>query len=158
MPEGEVQRIVKSAKILYGARLIDFPFQKNIHQLPQGDFIDCLYDLVFKEDANATANFKEMLYAKFGAGICERFLIPYNEKLYACDLAELDVDAMGRFFPHADFKAIVRNFKYPDNASYNDTFTYPRGGAIEYVKALKQQVPDSGLLGERLLSVDVDIA
>ena len=38
-----------------------------------------------------------MLYAKFGRGICERFLIPYNEKLYACDLAELDKDAMGRF-------------------------------------------------------------
>ena len=26
---------------------IDFPFQKNIHQLPQADFIDCLYDLYF---------------------------------------------------------------------------------------------------------------
>ena len=40
-----------------------------------------------------------MLYARFGRGIAEKFLIPYNEKLYACDLATLDNDAMGRFFP-----------------------------------------------------------
>jgi protoporphyrinogen oxidase len=84
-------------------------------------------------------------------------LIPYNEKLYACDLAELDADAMGRFFPYANLEEIVRNFKEPDNRSYNATFTYPEGGAIEYVRALLQQVPDAKLaLGERLVSLDLD--
>ena len=52
-----------------------------------------------------------MLYARFGRGIAEKFLIPYNEKLYACDLATLDKDAMGRFFPHADLTDIVRNMR-----------------------------------------------
>jgi protoporphyrinogen oxidase len=90
-----------------------------------------------------------MLYARFGEGICEKFLIPYNEKLYACDLATLDKDAMGRFFPHADLTDIVRNMKVADNASYNATFTYPEGGAIEYVKALASAVPPGGVaLGE----------
>ncbi|MEW5988716.1 MAG: NAD(P)-binding protein [Chloroflexota bacterium] len=155
MPAGEVQRIVRSSKILFGDRLIDFPFQKNIHQLPQADFIECLYDLFFREETEVT-NFKEMLYSKFGRGICERFLVPYNEKLYACDLAELDVDAMGRFFPYADLKDIIRNFKHADNSSYNATFTYPRGGAIEYIKALKAQVDDSQVsLQERLLYLDL---
>ena len=62
-------------------------------------------------------NFKEMLYARFGRGIAEKFLIPYNEKLYACDLATLDKDAMGRFFPHADLTDIIRNMRSPDNAT-----------------------------------------
>ena len=35
----------KNTKIYYGDRLIDYPFQMNIHQLPQQEFIDCLYDL-----------------------------------------------------------------------------------------------------------------
>ncbi len=39
-----------------------------------------------------------MLYEKFGKNISEKFLVPYNEKLYACDLNMLDSDAMGRFF------------------------------------------------------------
>ena len=38
--------------------------------------------------APAETNFKEMLYARFGRGIAEKFLIPYNEKLYACDLGD----------------------------------------------------------------------
>lgn len=38
-----------------------------------------------------------MLYCKFGRSIAEKFLIPYNKKLYACDLDKLDKDAMGRF-------------------------------------------------------------
>ena len=42
-----------------------------------------------------------MLYQKFGKSIAENFLIPYNEKLYACDLDELDEESMGRFFPYA---------------------------------------------------------
>jgi protoporphyrinogen oxidase len=156
MPPGEVSTIVKNAQVLFGDRLIDFPFQKNIHQLPKDEFIDCLYDLYFREQRDYD-NFRDMLYAKFGRGICERFLIPYNEKLYACDLAELDVNAMGRFFPYADVDEIIRNFKRPDNRSYNATFTYPRGGAIEYIKALQAGVaPERICLGERLEAVDVD--
>jgi protoporphyrinogen oxidase len=156
MPPGKVRRIAKCAKILFGRSLIDFPFQKNIHQLPKEDFIDCLYDLFFREEKEAQT-FKEMLYSKFGRGIAERFLIPYNEKLYATDLATLDTDAMGRFFPHADLPEIVRNFRNPDNSSYNATFTYPRGGAIEYILALCREVPDERVsLGESVLRIDLD--
>jgi protoporphyrinogen oxidase len=157
----EIRTIARSSKISYRGRKIDFPFQKNIHQLPQDEFIDCLYDLYFARAPGAAQpsperNFKEMLYARFGRGIAERFLIPYNEKLYACDLATLDKDAMGRFFPHADLTDIVRNMRTADNASYNASFTYPRGGAIEYVKALASAVdPASIATGEALVSIDL---
>jgi hypothetical protein len=97
-----------------------------------------------------------MLYARFGRSIAEKFLIPYNEKLYACDLATLDRDAMGRFFPHADLTDIVRNMKAADNATYNATFTYPAGGAIEYVKAIASAVrPGPIALEEALVSIDL---
>ena len=33
-----------------------------------------------------------MLYGKFGVSIVEKFLRPYNEKLYAVDLRKLDKD------------------------------------------------------------------
>jgi protoporphyrinogen oxidase len=98
-----------------------------------------------------------MLYARFGRSIAEKFLIPYNEKLYATDLSTLDKDAMGRFFPHADLTSIVRNMKVADNASYNATFTYPEGGAIEYVKALASAVRPGGVaLSEPLREIDLE--
>jgi protoporphyrinogen oxidase len=160
MPGLEVRVIHKRSFISYGGRLVDFPFQKNIHQLPQEEFIDCLYDLYFARAGQGEPpperNFKEMLYARFGRSIAEKFLIPYNEKLYATDLGTLDKDAMGRFFPHADLTDIIRNMRAPDNASYNATFSYPEGGAIEYVKALASEVRPGGIaLEEPLVGVDL---
>lgn len=156
MPSDEVVTVTKNSLIYFDGCWVDFPFQKNIHQLPKQDFIDCLYDLYFREDGEASS-FKQMLYQKFGAAISEKFLIPYNEKLYACDLDSLDADAMGRFFPYANLDEILRNMKRADNDSYNATFTYPKNGAIMYVNALKSEIPDEKVrLGEGLESVDVD--
>jgi protoporphyrinogen oxidase len=160
MPGQEIRTVHKRSFISYAGRMIDFPFQKNIHQLPRAEFIECLHDLFFARAGSAPPaaedNFKQMLYARYGRGIAEKFLIPYNEKLYACDLGTLDREAMGRFFPHADLPAIIRNMRTPDNASYNATFTYPRGGAIQYVKALASEVPPERIaLGEALLEIDL---
>ena len=160
MPGQDIRTVTKRSLIRYGDRDIDFPFQKNIHQLPRDEFIDCLVELYFRDeksaDDEAPRSFQDMLYRRFGRGIAERFLIPYNEKLYACDLDELDKDAMGRFFPHADVADIIRNMRRPDNASYNATFTYPLGGAIEYIRALLHDLPESMIsYGERLVGIDL---
>jgi protoporphyrinogen oxidase len=150
-----VLTIVKDARIYWKGGLIDFPFQKNIHQLPREDFIDCLHDLYFRDDRPASS-FLEMLYAKFGRSIAEMFLVPYNEKLYATDLSTLDVDAMGRFFPHAKLEEIVRHWKGGRDGGYNATFTYPEGGAIQYVNAMMKGVDAEKLsLGERVERIDL---
>lgn len=164
MPGQRILDVEKRSLIRWKDGFVDFPFQKNIHQLPQEDFIDCLHDVYFADLANRTGkpsetpdpSFKGMLYRRLGRSIAEKFLVPYNEKLYACDLGSLDQDAMGRFFPHADLTDIVRNMKTPDSASYNAHFTYPEGGAIEYVKALASAVPENAIaLSEALVSVDL---
>jgi protoporphyrinogen oxidase len=159
MPGQRVRTVEKRSFIAYRGRLIDFPFQKNIHQLEQEEFIECLYDLYFAEEATngLERNFQEMLYRRYGRSIAEKFLIPYNEKLYACDLAALDRNAMGRFFPQANFTDIVRNMKVADNTSYNSNFTYPEGGAIEYIKALASAVNEEAIcLEEPLIELDLE--
>lgn len=135
IPPERLVEPVKNTKIKYKDRYVEYPFQKNIHQLPQEEMIDCLYDL-FNNSQTDYSNFKEMLYCKFGASIAEKFLIPYNTKLYACDLNKLDKDAMGRFFPYAEKEEIIRNFRAEDNKSYNASFMYPKDGAFEYVKSI----------------------
>ena len=157
MPGQRIVTVEKRAFIRYGGLDVDFPFQKNIHQLDKPDFIDCLVDLHFRAGGDGPpTSFKEMLYQRFGRGIAEKFLIPYNQKLYACDLDTLDADAMGRFFPYAEVDDIIRNMRQSDNESYNSTFTYPIGGAIEYVNALLHDLPEGTVsYGERLVEIDV---
>ena len=139
MVHDDIRYCEKHTQIFYRQKYIDFPFQKNIHQLDQDEFIDCLYDL-FTTTGNDYFTFKQMLYAKFGQSIAEKFLIPYNE----------------RFFPYADKEEIIRNFKKTNNNSYNSHFTYPRGGAIEYVKSLASYIGKSNIcLNECVKSIDV---
>jgi protoporphyrinogen oxidase len=154
MGEQRVLRIQRDSRIWYADRFIDFPFQKNIHQLPKAEYEQCVRDLEERSEQKG-GNFKDMLYSRYGRGIAEKFLIPYNEKLYALNLAALDPDAMGRFFPHASVDEILRSADEPGNDGYNATFTYPEGGAIQYIEALAQGVRgDRIALGERVLAID----
>lgn len=145
MNKDDIVDVIKETRIKYKDLLVDYPFQKNIHQLPKEELIDCLYDL-FADREEVCGNFQEMLYSKFGKSIAEKFLIPYNEKLYACDLNTLDKDAMGRFFPHANKTEIIRNFRNSDNASYNNSFIYPKEGAIEYIKSIVEYIDSDKIL------------
>ena len=158
MPGQDIRTVVKKSFIRYAGHDIDFPFQKNIHQLPKAEFLECLVDVFFRPTGDAPpASFKEMLYRRLGTAITEKFLRPYNEKLYATDLDRLDPDAMGRFFPHADIADIIANMRPgASDGGYNATFTYPAGGAIQYINALLVDLPPGAVAcGEPALSIDL---
>lgn len=157
MPKDDIIYNDKCTKILYKGKFIDFPFQTNIHQLEKEEFIDCLYDLFNKEEKDKYDNFLDMLYGRFGKSIVEKFLKPYNEKLYAVDLTKLDVDAMGRFFPYADKEAIINNMKNSKVNSYNASFLYPKNGAASFIKILYDSLDkDKVLLDTSVVSLDLD--
>lgn len=133
----EILTVDKITNIYYKDTLIDFPFQYNIHQLPKDEFIECLYD-VFKNTFIDKTTFKSYVKSILGNAICDKFIIPYNEKLYACDLNTLDHDSMGRFFPPTlEFKELMEKIKTNSNVkSYNDSFIYPVNGSYEFVKSI----------------------
>jgi len=142
--KGKVLDVQKKTSIYYNTKLIDFPFQANIHQLPADEFLKCLVDL-FEEDSNKKKinSFKDFIINKYGQSICDKFLIPYNEKLYATDLNNLDWKAMGRFFPSVSKENIVRSFGRKKVSSYNDVFTYPKDGAEAYVQSIVSQIKNT---------------
>lgn len=154
--ESEIIRQNKETKIYYKGKLIDYPFQTNIHQLDKEEFIECLYDLFVKDQNLAYRDFLEMLYAKFGRSITEKFLRPYNEKLYATDLKKLDKDAMGRFFPYADIEAIIRNMKEKRTKTYNDEFLYIKKGTGVFVDRLFEKINrDKVLFDTSVVEIDI---
>lgn len=155
MAEQKIHVVEKNTKIKYKENYIDFPFQKNIHQLEKDEYIECLIGLIERNNIQEPSNFKDFVLNTFGKAISEKFLIPYNEKLYACDLNKLDSNAMGRFFPHADFKEIILNARKKENNSYNNQFLYPEGGAIEFVKAIANEVDTEAIsFNEKIIKID----
>lgn len=147
----------KNTYIYFEDKLIDYPFQMNIHELSKDKFIDCLYDLFNKQEKEVYNNFLDMLYGKFGISITEMFLKPYNEKLYATELTKLDKDAMGRFFPYANISEIINNMKNHSNTSYNNTFMYPKKGAQVIVNKLCEKVDmNKVVLNTSVTSIDLN--
>lgn len=141
--ESEMLQVTKITDIDYKGNIIDFPFQFNIDQLPEKEYKECLQDLDNLGETDLST-FKSFVRSTLGKGICNKFIIPYNEKLYACDLDELEYDSMGRFFPKNKTK------------SYNDTFIYPKGGSYEYIKSvLKRLDTNRILLNTELISLDL---
>lgn len=156
MPKDDIIYNEKCTKICHNGKMIDFPFQTNIHELEKEEFIDCLYDLFNKEEKEKYDNFLDMLYGKFGKSIVEKFLKPYNEKLYAINLEKLDVDAMGRFFPYADKEQIIKNMKKSEVNSYNSSFMYPKNGAGSFIDVLYKPLDkEKVLLNTKVNSVDI---
>ena len=160
MPDQEIRTIVKESTIRYAGLDLPFPFQKNIHRLPHDEFVECLVDVFFAAQAAHAAppaSFGEMLERRLGKSITEKFLRPYNEKLYATDLDTLDVDAMGRFFPHADLTDIIGNMRPgARDGGYNATFTYPAGGAMQYIHALLRDLPPASVrISEPVQAIDL---
>ena len=119
--------VEKNTKIFLKNRLVDYPFQSNINQLDNSDFKKCLEDLK-KANNQSGSSFLEMIYNRFGEGICNLFLKSYNEKLYSCDLNVLDKNAMGRFFPQIDKNIIINSLQKKQIKTYNDSFLYPKNG------------------------------
>lgn len=155
--ECDVSTVTKKTHIHYKNNLIDFPFQNNIHQLPTDEFIECLYDLYNKNDGEIKT-FTDFVKNTLGESICNKFIIPYNQKLYACELDKLDYDAMGRFFPKpTNFDDLLKQLKNNNKSvSYNDTFIYPTGGSFEFVKSILKRVDENKIsLNTEILEIDV---
>ena len=154
---GELAVVQKRCRILYRGRRIDYPFQTHIHQLEKAELIDCLYDLFHRRPKDHYDSFLELLVGSYGNAVTEKFLRPYNEKLYACDLSTLDPAAMGRFFPAADLRDIIDNMKGSCDRSYNSRFFYPKGGAGALIEALCRRLDHGTLLpGHELVALDAE--
>ena len=155
--ECEILEIQKISKIFYKGEYIDFPFQNNIHQLEKSEFIDCLSDIYNTNKNLEATNFSELSFSKFGKSISEKFIIPYNTKLYSCDLSQLDHNCMGRFLPKADFNSIMKSISGEKYNSYNDTFIYPVNGCFEFIKSISKNIPIGKIhVDESVVSIDID--
>jgi protoporphyrinogen oxidase len=150
-----VLKVDKKSSIIYKNKEINFPFQKNIGELEKEEFIECLYDFYNRKKDSEVSNFLEWVYQNLGEGITNKFVKPYNEKLYACDLSELDINAMGRFFPTVTLDEIIDSLRNKKDTSYNNSFFYPKTGAITYINSLLKNVDERKILkGEEIKKID----
>ena len=73
--------------------LISYPFQKSFRELGNQQVVDeCAAGLEALNTDSQPQNFEEFIQTRFGKGISEHFMLPYNRKLWGRDLKRLSAD------------------------------------------------------------------
>ena len=130
-------------------RFVPYPFQLNLHRLPEPERTACLRGL----DEAATAasqsnappqNFGEWIDRTFGEGIAAVFMRPYNRKVWARDPELMDWRWIGDRVAVADVARVRENIRLQrDDVSWgpNNRFRFPRRGGTGAVwEALAKQL------------------
>lgn len=89
-----IQKCRRNNKIWYKDRLLKYPFENDLKSLPPHDNYECLYSYLFnpyKTKYKSPKNFRQWLLYNFGKGICEKYLIPYNEKVWNIPVHKLSM-------------------------------------------------------------------
>jgi len=145
-------------------RFIPYPFQKNIHRLPQEDLLKCVEGLleVYKTKWDAAPkNFEEWIDRIFGKGIGQVFMHPYNFKVWAYPTKLLDCGWVGERVATLDVQSILKNvITKEDDVGWgpNSSFRYPkRGGTGAIWSRLAEKLPSERIeLSKAAVSIDFD--
>jgi protoporphyrinogen oxidase len=80
-----ISKCRRNNKISFKDRLLKYPFENDLASLPLEDNYECIRDFIFnpyKEIYSQPKNMREWFLKTFGEGICQRYLFPYNLKVW----------------------------------------------------------------------------
>jgi protoporphyrinogen oxidase len=151
--------------VLKADKWVPYPFQNNIHRLPEDIMLKCLNGLVHvkqqQQPADKPKSFQQWIDRNFGPGLAEVFLNPYNYKVWAYRPEKMSAHWMGERVPTVDLPKIIHNtLKQKDDVGWgpNATFRFPvHGGTGGIWQAVADQLPKENMrIGTDVANIDVD--
>ncbi len=90
-----IQKRRRSNKIWYKGRFVKYPFENGLHALDKEEIFECLRDYLQNNNPKPN-NLKEWFYYTFGNSLANKYLIPYNEKIWKTDPASMSLEWVER--------------------------------------------------------------
>jgi len=146
---GDILRHDRAAFIRVADRWVPYPFQNNLHRLPDEMRQQCLQGMIAAHEASRGGpppdNFSEWVDRTFGLGIAEHFMRPYNRKVWCCELGELAADWVADRVSLPDLDKLIADTRAGrDDADFgpNASFVFPKsGGTGELWRRLAESLP-----------------
>lgn len=137
--------------------LVPYPFQAHFGHLPNTEVVrECRQGLSEVNGAANARTFPEHVVSRFGAGIAQHFLLPYNRKLWGADLDRLAIDWVAERVagPHATGSRGVGKDGHREPLQAEAAVAYPaRGGFEEIWLALARRLHNLRL-GQTVVHID----
>jgi protoporphyrinogen oxidase len=141
--DGNVHRARRNNKIFYKGRYVKYPFENGLYDLEPQDRYECLYHYIKNDYPPPQTNFKEWIYHHFGKGIAEKYLIPYNEKIWNVPAEELGLEWVEGRVPKPPLEDVIKAAVGVETEGYTHQlyYNYPAHGGIEALpQALQKRV------------------
>lgn len=133
----------RANKILFKGRIVKYPFENDLGSLEKEDAYECLIGYLKNDFTGEPKNLEEWAYAAFGRGIADRYLIPYNRKIWKMEPREMALEWVGRI-PRPPMEDVVRSAMGIETEGYTHQlyFRYPLHGGFESVVQAMIKYPD----------------
>ena len=138
-----VHRARRNNKIFYKGRYVKYPFENGLFDLEPQDRFECLYHYIKNDYPPPRTNFKEWIYHHFGKGLAEKYLIPYNEKIWNVPAEELGLEWVEGRVPKPPLEDVIKAAVGVETEGYTHQlyFHYPAHGGIESLpRAMAERV------------------
>jgi protoporphyrinogen oxidase len=141
----------RNSKILFKGRYVKYPFENGLYQLSKQDNYECISSFienlveVSKGKVKKPTNFQEWMYYTFGKGITEKYLIPYNRKIWNYPPNKISLGWLENSIPMPPAQDIIKSSLgiKTEGYSQNLIFYYPiRGGINALVKPMEEKLRD----------------
>lgn len=145
-----VCRRQRNTKVFYKGRYVKYPFENGLSELPVEDNLRCTLGYIQAYLARQTGtaprptNFREWMYYRFGTGITECYLLPYNEKIWKTPAEAMGTEWVEGRVPDPPLEDVVKSSIGIPTEGYTHQlrFLYPREGGVEaLVRGLLPRVP-----------------
>ncbi|HWW63026.1 MAG TPA: FAD-dependent oxidoreductase, partial [Thermoanaerobaculia bacterium] len=146
-------------RIWFKGRLVKYPFENDLASLAKEDNFDCIHGYIVNPRANDTpSNLAQWSYATFGAGISEKYFIPYNRKIWNYDPEKIGLEFVSRI-PKPPMEDVLKSSIGIATEGYLHQlyYSYPtRGGFEAIVRAFAARVRGNIVTSWDVASVERD--
>lgn len=136
--EAGTVRTVRNTKIRWHDRWVPYPFENGVGALTPEANVECLKGYIEayvqrRLGAPCPPNFRDWILWRMGDGFARHFMVPYNEKIWKCDLAGMASGWVAGRVPEAPIDDILRSAIGSQTEGYvhQSVFWFPKHGGFE---------------------------
>lgn len=135
MPREQWQYTERNAKIWFdGLGFTSYPFELSLMELPTDIGVDCVLDYVQAQQGTEPEDFRNWLIWNFGEKIANAYMLPYNSKIWAFPLEEMETGWIREKMPVPSKREILMSITsrgYKERKTPHSAFYYPLKGGIQ---------------------------
>ncbi|RYE21956.1 MAG: UDP-galactopyranose mutase, partial [Sphingobacteriaceae bacterium] len=136
----EFLKATRNAKILLGGKLIGYPLENYLYQLPEHEtraIVDELIGMLVNEKNKDEKydNFKDFLIGNFGENLYRLYFGPYNSKIWHTDISQVPLEWLDGKLPMPQIKEVILSniVKKEESTMVHASFYYPKIDGSQFI-------------------------